>query len=1047
MTIAFTPRFYDPKPFIHKPPRPTPKTPKPIVLSQPEHRHVLASPDYSSTPAFKNCVSEYWQILDRVVDFSNSNSKKISPPLPDRSVKAINKHFDELREHIHNPRYDYFEAHKEVIFGSGKEMFHELDNLLQDEKIPLQKRMNAVTMMAPSMGMCSGGVLTALQEAVSSLKNSTAGIRGAAFRAKIQMMDSLISQFVQNHHRGYGIGNEVHYVNAYFNDIAPYMGVPPRTDRFTSIAKPNISLDQRDSCRKLVLAKLNPSALTKIMAESYLDQIKGAQQVDVNRPVEGDDLNDVFRRSNDIKQATLTNEFGEVPDSSYLIPVSDTYLYQFARQSTLIAKHFMETLKEEKLVNYDDALTLTQDEKNGEIRMLGDLFWRDRGGDCEELEARELLASSPLQMSQTLRHAKVSPSARGEVFSGIAQHLLDSREVEHVDSVPDAWLGEFSALLDEGSISKAQMGPVVELAAHFGCPDTLRALIRRHVEVDNPGAHGYTPLMLAAQNGQASAVTLLLQARANPWMTTARGETALILGARGGHTQAVQALIPRSAVGGNVQNPNLASALMVAASEGHTDTLIALIHAGANLTLVDIQGRSAVQLARLKGHASAAQVLEAAVNAPPGEDKTLLMAYAEHGRSAALQGLVHQGGIDVNAQNSSGTTALMKAARGGHVEAMRALLEAGADPGIEDHEGRSALAHARLAGHRSAAQELAGRELTPRPQAGDTVLMMSAQRGHIEAIDILIEQGELNINARNPSAMTALMMAAQGGHGHVLRALIQAGADPNMQSHDGMTALHWLVAKNPSGATETDLLARREALVTLIQAQADLTVRNKQGQTAATIAKTSGDSCAFELLEAAARTANGDTLLMTCAAQGYRQALAALLQQPGIDINARNPKGMTATMFAAASGRLETLIPLIDARPDLTLKDSRGRNALMVAESTRWGSSTEAAILAAAAVAPQRRGTTLMECAARGHVRAVRALLQHSKQDINARDSNGRTALMLAAQSGHAEVLRALRHAQADPTIRDFRGFDAGHYESVLSIVQRQIGKPWTLPW
>ena len=53
-------------------------------------------------------------------------------------------------------------------------MFHELDNLLGNEKIPLEKRMNAIMAMAPQMETCSRGILTGLKEAISTLKHSNA---------------------------------------------------------------------------------------------------------------------------------------------------------------------------------------------------------------------------------------------------------------------------------------------------------------------------------------------------------------------------------------------------------------------------------------------------------------------------------------------------------------------------------------------------------------------------------------------------------------------------------------------------------------------------------------------------------------------------------------------------------------------------------------------------------------------------------------------------------------------------------------------------------
>jgi hypothetical protein len=280
--IAFTPKFYDPKPFTSAPKKQAPQTSKPIILSNPIYRGIF-SLNFHNLNEFRLCKKEYTDVLDRIVDFTQKNADKINPKLSRQNIDNISEHINDLRNHVSNPNIDFFGEHKEIIYGPGKELFHELDDLLQNEQIPVQKRMNAVAMMAPSLGLCSGGVLTAVQEAVSSLKHATTGVKGAAYRTKIQMMDSLILQHVNEHHRGYPPGNEVHFVNAYFNYIAKDMGVPERGDRFTTIAEGDITTPQLEKCREHVLTKLNPNALIKVMANNYLDQVKGAQRVDVSQ--------------------------------------------------------------------------------------------------------------------------------------------------------------------------------------------------------------------------------------------------------------------------------------------------------------------------------------------------------------------------------------------------------------------------------------------------------------------------------------------------------------------------------------------------------------------------------------------------------------------------------------------------------------------------------------------------------------------------------------------------------------------------------------------
>ncbi len=948
-TILFTRKFLESTPSTpeleKRPNNPT----KPIILSSPEYRGIFTL-NFRNMADFKRCQSEYSDLLDRVVNFARQNANGVEPALSERSIDDISGNFSKLKNHISNSDVDFFGPHKEMIYGPGKEMFHELDDLLQNEKIPLQKRLNAIKVMAPVMGLCSGGVLTALQEAVSSLKHSTAGIKSAAYRTKVQMMESLISEHVHETHRGYQSGDEVHFVNAYFNYIAQDMGVPPRLDEFARIVERQIATSEFEMCREMVLAKLNPNVLTKAMADDYLDQVKGAQRVDVSQSIEGADLTDVVERTNSIKKATLTHEFGEVPDENYLIPVHDTYSYQFARQPTLIAKHFMGVLKEEGLVNCDDAISLTKDQANGDIKMLGDLFWRDRDGDCEEFEAKEFLATSPDDIFRALSDAGISPAEQGVILNGIARHLIDCTDAENIEVIPDAWLAKFATLFEKGATSRTQMTPVVQLAAFFGCPQALQIGIDNGADIDAKDPEGHTPLMLAAHKGLQGTIAALLAAGANPELKSPQGNTALMLCAWEGHTDAVSELLSHSKNNINAQNLDRCSALMLAALDGRDDALAVLIQAGADLDLVDTQGNSASKLAILGGHVRAARLLQIAKVPPLGYDAALLR-LAHLGDADRIQRfgpLFRSGMLNPNARGPDGMTPLMMAVKQGHVQAARALLGFGADPNLQSSDGKTAL----------------------------------------------------------------ILATSTGRQTETVRALLAAGADPNTCRHRSLTT-------TMLAAIRGDI----EQLVVLIEAGADLSVKTELGNAVA-IARKRRRPPTVQLLEDCARTPQrGETMLMQCVRRGRGDSVRAFAQH-GQHLNAQNPRGMTATMLAAASGRLEALTPLIEANADLTLRNHQGESALMLAAKNRQAA---ASFVLQAALAPEAGQTPLMLCATKGDTQALRALIQHSPMTLDAQDPSGMTAVMLAAQNGHANVLKALLRAGASPSVQAHGNFTAMH--------------------
>lgn len=76
------------------------------------------------------------------------------------------------------------------------------------------------------------------------------------------------------------------------------------------------------------------------------------------------------------------------------------------------------------------------------------------------------------------------------------------------------------------------------------------------------------------------------------------------------------------------------------------------------------------------------------------------------------------------------------------------------------------------------------------PELGLTILMLAAERGHLEIVRLLIEKNALlNVKANFGIGNTALMYAVAQGHLSVAEALLVAGADPCIHTLAGESAL------------------------------------------------------------------------------------------------------------------------------------------------------------------------------------------------------------------------------------------------------------------
>ena len=102
--------------------------------------------------------------------------------------------------------------------------------------------------------------------------------------------------------------------------------------------------------------------------------------------------------------------------------------------------------------------------------------------------------------------------------------------------------------------------------------------------------------------------------------------------------------------------------------------------------------------------------------------------------------------VETQAQLSgdpAGATPLIVASAGGHLEAVRLLLEAGADKDKASQDGGTPLLHAARDGHLEVAQLLlrAGADKDKADRDGYTALIYAASEGYLEVVRLLLEAG------------------------------------------------------------------------------------------------------------------------------------------------------------------------------------------------------------------------------------------------------------------------------------------------------------------
>lgn len=149
--------------------------------------------------------------------------------------------------------------------------------------------------------------------------------------------------------------------------------------------------------------------------------------------------------------------------------------------------------------------------------------------------------------------------------------------------------------------------------------------------------------------------------------------------------------------------------LLDAAKLGRADLIPAFKTQGTNLNVRDGRGFTPLILAAYNGHAETVDALLAAgadaCLADTAQGNTALMGVAFKGHDAIAKRLL-AAGCDVNARNGAGQTALMMAALFGRTAQVDMLLAAGADATLADASGRTAATVAKAQGNDALARTL-----------------------------------------------------------------------------------------------------------------------------------------------------------------------------------------------------------------------------------------------------------------------------------------------------------------------------------------------------
>lgn len=154
------------------------------------------------------------------------------------------------------------------------------------------------------------------------------------------------------------------------------------------------------------------------------------------------------------------------------------------------------------------------------------------------------------------------------------------------------------------------------------------------------------------------------------------------------------------------------------------------------------------------------------------------------------------------------------------------------------------------------------------------------------------------------------------------------------------------------------------------------------------------------------------------------QAVSQLLKR-GVEASTVDREGNSLLILAIKEGSVGTVRALLAARADVNSRNALGETALMLAALRGDLEVVRQLLVQGADVNPPGDWTPLIYAAVKGSVAISRLLLAYGAKINATADSNGLTALMMAAHEGHHELVAFLLASEADPNLKSHAGVTA----------------------
>ncbi|XP_050310455.1 serine/threonine-protein phosphatase 6 regulatory ankyrin repeat subunit A isoform X3 [Anthonomus grandis grandis] len=628
--------------------------------------------------------------------------------------------------------------------------------------------------------------------------------------------------------------------------------------------------------------------------------------------------------------------------------------------------------------------------------------------------------------------------------------------------------------------------------------DMVRILVDYGTNVDIRNGEGQTPLHIAAAEGDEVLVKYFYGVRASASITDDQDRTPMHLAAENGHANIIELLADKFKASIFERTKDGSTLMHIASLNGHADCAMMLFKKGVYLHMPNKDGARSIHTAARYGHVGIINTLlqkGEKVDVTTNDNYTALHIAVESCKPLVVETLLGYG-ADVHVRGGKlKETALHIAARvkDGEKCALM-LLKSGAGPNIATHDGNTPVHVAAKFGNLQTLLLLLedGGDPQYKNKKGETPLHLASRNCRPDVVTNLIryvkekkgeEAAALYVNALTENDESALHyvctvdkldVEVPNSDREVVKLLLENGADVKLQTKQHETAFH-LVAS----AGNNDVLLEMIAHMSPTDAQKALNRQNANGWTPLLIASHQGhidlvnnllaNHARVDVFDQEGRSAlhlaaergylhvcdslltnkafinsksrNGRTALHLAALNGYVHLVKFLIKDHNAVIDILTLKKQTPLHLAAGAGQIEVCKLLLELGADIDATDEDGKKPIHAACQNNFSEVAKLFLQQhpSLVMATTKDGNTCAHiAAAQGSVTVIEELMKFDRQGvISARNKvTDATPLQMAAEGGHAEVVKALVRAGASVTDENKGGFTAVHLAAQYGHMQ-----------